>query len=440
MEVCGHMTNGEVGEESVVDSTGDGVIVVLGQGYVGLPVAMRAVDVGMSVVGFDLDEAKTAGLAAGRSHIDDVSDADVAAALASGRYRPTSDVASIDGFSIAVITVPTPLELGVPDLSYIESALALLGPRVTVGSTVILESTSYPGTTDEVVVPALEVASGLKAGVDFHVGFSPERIDPGNIEWDFVRTPKVVSGITPSSHEIVVAFYDRLVDRTVPVSTTRAAELTKLLENTFRHVNIALVNELAIHARALDIDIWEVIEAAATKPFGYVPFWPGPGVGGHCLPIDPSYLSWKVEQQLGSASRFVEIANGINNEMPKYVVARIQAALNERRKAVNGSRIVVVGLAYKRDSNDARETPARDVIIGLHELGAAVSVHDTWAGPHEVDLVAPRVDLSPGLLAGAEAVVIVTDHSDVDYAMIVEHAPYVFDARNVVSGENVELL
>ena len=341
---------------------------------------------------------------------------------------------------MAVITVPTPLREGVPDLTYITSAVDALAEHVSPGCTVVLESTTYPGTTDELVAPRLEEASGLKAGVDFHVGFSPERIDPGNQVWDFVRTPKVVSGLTPESLAVVREFYDRLVERTVPVSTTRAAELTKLLENTFRHVNIALVNELAIHARALGIDIWEVIEAAGSKPFGYTQFWPGPGVGGHCLPIDPSYLSWKIEQQLGTTSRFVDMANDINNQMPAYVVRRVQLGLNERLKAVKGSRVLVLGLSYKKNSSDARETPATGVIEGLLELGAEVHVHDDHASPHTLDVVAPRVALTSDELSAADAVVLVTDHDDFDYDLVVGHATYVLDTRNRLRAPNVEPL
>jgi UDP-N-acetyl-D-glucosamine dehydrogenase len=426
-------------EWSVSDVTNDKLVVV-GQGYVGLPLAMRAVEVGFHVVGFDLDTLKIDGLTAGASHIDDVTDADVMSALATGRYRPTTSTADLDGFDVAVITVPTPLREGVPDLSFITSAVGVLAEHVTAGCTVVLESTTYPGTTDELVAPQLEEASGLKAGVDFHVGFSPERIDPGNQVWDFVRTPKVVSGLTPESLAVVQAFYDRLVERTVPVSNTRAAEMTKLLENTFRHVNIALVNELAIHARALGIDIWEVIEAAGSKPFGYTQFWPGPGVGGHCLPIDPSYLSWKIEQQLGTASRFVDMANDINNQMPAYVVRRVQLGLNERLKSVKGSRVLVLGLSYKKNSNDARETPATGVIEGLLELGAEVHVHDDHASPNALDVVASRVALTPHELQAADAVVLVTDHDDVDYQLVVEHAAYVLDTRNRLRAPNVEPL
>ncbi len=415
-------------------------VVVVGQGYVGLPLAMRAVDVGFDVVGLDLDERKIDGLRSGHSHIDDVTDADIERALATRRYRPTASHADLASFDVAVITVPTPLLDGAPDLSYIEGAVETIGQHVGPGCTVILESTTYPGTTDEMVAPRLEAISGLEAGVDFHVGFSPERIDPGNAVWDFVRTPKVVSGLTPASLDVVQAFYDRLVDRTVAVSTTRAAELTKLLENTYRHVNIALVNELAIHARGLGIDIWEVIAAAASKPFGYTAFWPGPGVGGHCLPIDPSYLSWKIEQQLGVTSRFVDMANDINNQMPAYVVRRVQLGLNDRRKAVIGSRVLVLGLSYKKNSNDARETPSTAVINGFLELGAEVRVVDAHVGSHPIDVLAERVVLDRRQLEESDAVVIVTDHDDVDYALVASAASYVFDARNRAHGLSVEPL
>ena len=415
-------------------------VLIVGQGYVGLPVAMRSVEVGDDVVGFDLDDSKVAGLNAGRSHVVDVTDVDVAAALATGRYQAVSDPAALGSFDVAVITVPTPLADGVPDLSHIASAADLLGPLVQRGCTVVLESTTYPGTTDELLAPTLERHSGLKAGVDFHVGYSPERIDPGNTEWTFVRTPKVVAGLTPESLAAIQAFYDRLVDETVPVSHTRVAELTKLLENTYRHVNVALVNELAMHARALDVDIWEAIGAATTKPFGFTAFWPGPGVGGHCLPIDPSYLSWRIERQLGVHSRFVDTANDVNTQMPDYVVRRVQLGLNERRKAVKDARVLVLGIAYKRNTNDARETPAAGVIEGLRALGADVAVHDPHVGSHPFDTVVDRVELTADEVAATDAVVLVTDHDDLDYALVLEHASYVFDTRNRLDGENVELL
>ena len=414
--------------------------IVVGQGYVGLPLAMRAVQVGDHVTGFDVAADRVATLAVGRSHVGDVTDTEVADALASGRYRPTDDVQSLDTFDVAIITVPTPLTDGVPDLTYIEQAADALGPLVSPGSLVVLESTTYPGTTDELLAPALEAHSGLKAGVDFHVGYSPERLDPGNTEWTFVRTPKVVSGLTPESLDAVQRFYGEIVERTVPVSTTRIAELTKLLENTFRHVNIALVNELAVHARALDVDIWEAIEAAGSKPFGFTQFWPGPGVGGHCLPIDPSYLSWRIERQLGVTSRFVVTANDINNHMPTYVVQRVQQGLNERKLAVNGSRVLVLGIAYKKNTNDARETPADPIVRGLAELGADVVVHDEHAGPNDLDAVAGRVALTVEEVERADAIVLVTDHDDVDYGLVTRHGRYVFDTRNRLRGDGVELL
>ena len=339
-----------------------------------------------------------------------------------------------------MVTVPTPLTDGMPDISHIINAADLLGPRVERGCLLVLESTTYPGTTDELLMPALGRHSGLKAGVDFHVGYSPERIDPGNSVWTFVTTPKLVTGLTVESLTAVQEFYDGLVDRTVAVSSTRAGELTKLLKNTFRHVNIALVNELAVHARALGIDIWEVIAAASTKPFGFTPFWPGPGVGGHCLPIDPSYLSWRIERQLGVTSRFVSTANDINSHMPSYVVQRLQRGLNSRRKAVNGSCVLVLGLAYKRNTSDARESPACGTIQGLAEFGAQVMVHDDHVGPHEVDVFAERVALTSDAVERADVVVLVTDHDDIDYELVTRSASYVFDTRNRIVGDPVEVL
>jgi UDP-N-acetyl-D-glucosamine dehydrogenase len=311
-------------------------VVIIGQGYVGLPVAMRAVTAGFDVVGFDVDERRVKRLAAGDSMIEDITTETLTAALATGRYRPTTQPEDLADFDIAVISVPTPLREGVPDLSFIESATDVVGQHLRSGATVILESTTYPGTTDELVRGILESRSGLVAGSDFHLGYSPERIDPGNQTWRFENTPKVVSGLTPACLALVSEFYGALVDTVVPVGGTREAELTKLLENTFRHVNIALVNELAIFANDLGIDIWDAIDAASTKPFGYLRFTPGPGVGGHCLPIDPSYLSWSVRQHLGRAFRFVELANDINDHMPEYVVRRLMEAFNRQGLAISG--------------------------------------------------------------------------------------------------------
>lgn len=415
-------------------------VVVVGQGYVGLPLAMRGVEVGHLVVGFDLDWAKIESLAAGRTHIDDVSDAEVSAALASGRYIPTADVANLAGFDVAVITVPTPLKNGEPDLSFIVLAGEMLAAHVRPGCTVILESTSYPGTTEELLAPILEAGSGLRVGQDFYLGFSPERIDPGNRRWTFANTPKVVSGVDEASAKVVREFYDRLVERTVLVNGTREAEFCKLLENTFRHVNIALVNELAIHAYGLGINIWDVVGAASTKPFGFMSFFPGPGVGGHCLPVDPRYLSWKIQRELGYPSRFIEIANDINDQMPDYVVRRVVLGLNKRTKVVNEARVLVLGLAYKRNSNDARETPAIAVIEELVRLGAEVRVHDNHVGAHPIDSIVPRIELTVDEISRADVVVLITDHDDVDYDLVARHARYLLDTRNRLAGVNVESL
>ena len=322
--------------------------------------------------------------------------------------------------------MPTPLRETAPDLSYIESAAKNLAQYVRMGSLVILESTTYPGTTEELVVPILESGSGLKAGTDFYVGYSPERIDPGNATWNFVNTPKVVSGINAASLEAVSAFYKTLVDEVVPVKGCKEAELTKLLENTFRHVNIALVNELSVFAHQLDIDVWNAIDAAATKPFGFMTFTPGPGVGGHCLPIDPSYLSWKVKESLGRQFRFVELANDVNEHMPDYTVSRLVLGLNERMKSVKGSRILLVGLAYKKNSSDARESPAIRVAQLLLELGANLEVIDpfleqTPRGLTGVALVQDS-DVSDGRY---DAAVILTDHDEIDYARIIASIPYI---------------
>lgn len=416
-------------------------VAVVGQGYVGLPLAMRAVQVGFNVVGFDLDKTKISALCAAESYVDDVTDAELAAALATGRFQPTDAHINLDGFDIAVIAVPTPLREGIPDISYIESASKTLGVRLKPGAMVILESTTFPGTTQEVVGPILEAESGMTAGREFFLGFSPERIDPGNQVWTFEKTPKIVSGVNESSLKAVQDFYDKLVTTTVPVSGTSEAELAKLLENTYRHVNIALVNELAVHARSLDINIWEVIDAAASKPFGFQPFYPGPGVGGHCLPVDPTFLSWRFERQLGTVSRFVKIANEINEDMPDYVVRRLQAGLNDRLKPVKQSKILVLGVAYKKNSNDARETPATGVIQGLLDLGAQVSAVDAHVVNYELDHLIDRVELSVDAIKAADAVVLLTDHDDVDYELVCEHANYILDTRRCLpSEEPVELL
>ena len=351
-------------------------VAVVGQGYVGLPVAICAVEAGFDVVGLEAHEGRAKLLAAGESYVEDIPHDRLQAALATGRYRPSRNVDDLHGFDFAVISVPTPLREGVPDLDHIDRAARELAPRTRPGSTVILESTTYPGTTEELVAPILEAGSGLVAGRDFHLGYSPERIDPGNPVYRLENTPKVVSGIDDRSLERVQWFFDQLVDQTVAVSGCKEAELTKLLENTFRHVNIALVNELAMFAADLGVDIWEAIDAASTKPFGYMRFTPGPGVGGHCLPIDPSFLSWRVKRSLGQSFRFVELANDVNEHMPDFVVRRLMLALNRHRKPVAGSRILLIGVAYKPNTGDARETPATRIARLLVDMGAVVSAAD----------------------------------------------------------------
>ena len=413
-------------------------LVVVGQGYAGLPVAMRAVEVGFDVVGFDVDVTKIKRLAAGESRVEDVSNDVVNSALATGRYEPTSDPERTRGFDVAVIDVPTPLSEGVPNLSHVTDAATMLASSLRAGATVILESTTYPGTTEDLVAGILEEGSGLVAGRDFHLGYSPERIDPGNATWGFVNTPKVVSGIDKDSLDAVQAFFDRLVDLTVPVSGTREAELTKLLENTFRHVNIALANELAVFAEAMGINIWEAIDAASTKPFGYLRFTPGPGVGGHCLPIDPSYLSWKVRRSLGQPFRFVELANDINAHMPDYVVSRLTLALNRDKRSVNGSRVLLLGIAYKPNTGDVRESPGLVIAQSLRALGAEVRVADPHVSPDAADMV--HVELTAEEVQQTDAVVIVTDHDAFDYDMVRAHARYVLDTRNRVRGPRVESL
>jgi UDP-N-acetyl-D-glucosamine dehydrogenase len=417
-------------------------VVVVGQGYVGLPLAVRAAEVGHRVVGYDTDTGRVKRLAAGTSVVDDVPAAALQPLLASGAYQASSDPDALTGFDVAVITVPTPLREGVPDLSYIESAARTVGQYLTAGATVILESTTYPGTTEELVGPLLEEASGLAAGGDggFALGYSPERIDPGNAEWTLVTTPKVVSGIDERSLAAVQAFYDSVVEQTVAVGGTRVAELTKLLENTFRHVNIALVNELAMFAADLGIDVWEAIDAASSKPFGFMPFRPGPGVGGHCLPIDPSYLSWRVKRTLGQSFRFVELANDVNDHMPDYVVRRVVVSLNRRQQAVNGSRVLLLGLAYKRNTGDARESPAMVVAERLLALGADVRAADPHVVEAHVSEQVVRVDCSAEEVAAADLVVLVTDHDGFDYDMVLRQARAVLDTRHRLTGETVEYL
>jgi UDP-N-acetyl-D-glucosamine dehydrogenase len=416
-------------------------LVVVGQGYVGLALAVRAVEVGFDVAGYDVDGDRIKSLAAGHSFVEDVPDDTLRAALATGRYHPVAAFDDVGGFDIAVIAVPTPLREGAPDLSYIEAAARSLAALLQPGGTVILESTTYPGTTEELVGPILEQGSGLVAGSDFHLGYSPERIDPGNPDHTLVTTPKVVSGVDAPSLAAVRGFYDRLVDRTVPVSRPKVAELTKLLENTFRHVNIALVNELAMFANDLGIDMWEAIGAASSKPFGYLRFTPGPGVGGHCLPVDPSYLSWQVRRRLGQSFRFVELANDVNDHMPDYVVRRLVAALNRQGKAVLGRRLLLLGVSFKRNVGDCREAPSRRISRLLADMGAELRACDPHVALEEFPSGVTPVELTTDELAAADAVVALVDHDAFDAHMVVRHAPYVLDTRGWLPlAENVERL
>ncbi|MEV8475398.1 nucleotide sugar dehydrogenase [Streptomyces sp. NPDC051173] len=425
-------------------TTNDGPprLAVIGQGYVGLPLAVRAAETGYAVVGYDVDDGRIARLLAGDSFVEDVSGDRLAGVLASGGYRPTTDAAELAGFEVAVVTVPTPLLDDVPDLTCIEEAARTLAGHLTPGALVVLESTTYPGTTEDVFGALIQKESGLAPGTDFHLGYSPERIDPGNTRWTLETTPKIVSGVDTASLRRVEEFYGSVVERTVPVRDPKTAELAKLLENTYRHVNIALVNEMAVIARELGVDAWEAIDAASSKPFGFMPFTPGPGVGGHCLPVDPRYLSWRVERQLGRRFRFVDLANDVNSHMPHYVVQRLVEALNQRQRSANGSRVLLLGLAYKRNSGDARESPALRVAELLLRTGAqvrAVDPHVRETAP--VDPRVTRVELTDGELAAADAVVVLTDHDDFDYAAVERHARLVLDCRRRLRpGADIEIL
>ncbi|MEU9943643.1 nucleotide sugar dehydrogenase [Streptomyces lavendulae] len=415
-------------------------IVVAGQGYVGLPLAVRAAQAGHHVVGYDVDQDRIRRLTAGDSYVEDVPSSLLRAVLDTGAYAATADAAALAGFDLAVITVPTPLRDGVPDLSHIEACAQTLGEHLRPGATVVLESTTYPGTTEELLVPTLEKASGLKGGSDFSVGFSPERIAPGSKRWSFEGTPKVVSGIDATSLEVIKAFYDTTFDTTVPVSAPRIAELAKLIENTFRLVNISMINELATLTERLGVNIWEAIDAAGTKPFGFTRFTPGPGVGGHCLPVDPLFLAWKIREELGVPFRFVELAADVNRRMPDYVVQRIVEALEARGVAVGGARVLLLGLTYKINATDLRNSPSARVAELLTSLGADVRGAEPNI-PDGADTGAVRrVDATPEEVAAADTVVLLMDHARFDLPMIQQHAAWVLDCRNRMAGANVEVL
>jgi len=416
-------------------STGDITLGIIGLGYVGLPLCVDAANAGeggVKVLGLDLKQSVVDSVNAGRSHIQDVPSEEVARLRAEGLLEATSDMSRVAECDAISICVPTPLsKTRDPDVSFILSATESVAAGLQRGQLVVLESTTYPGTTRELMLPALE-RSGLEVGKDFFLCFSPERVDPGNLTWQTKNTPKVIGGVTPMCSQVGAALYRRFIDTVVPLSSVEAAEMTKILENTFRAVNIGLVNETAIIADRLGVDVWEVIEAAATKPFGFMKFLPGPGLGGHCIPVDPHYLSWKM-RMLNYKTRFIELASEINAEMPLFVVGKVRQALNRGRKSVNGSRVLLLGVAYKRDIDDVRESPALDILKLLEADGAEVAYHDPFIPVlKEDDRELKSVELTDKALKEADAVVIVTDHTVIDYQRVLRLSKVLVDARHVV--------
>jgi len=409
---------------------------VVGLGYVGLPLAVEFANAGFRVTGFDLSEEKTRAVGEGRSYVRDVTEESLRRAIEGGRLVATSDFSTLAETDCVNICVPTPLrKTRDPDVSYIVAAVEEIAKHLHPGMLIILESTTYPGTTDELILPMLE-ATGYKVGQDFFLAFSPERVDPGNAVHTTKNIPKVVGGVTSACTEAATTLYRGCLETVVPVSSTRVAEMVKLLENTFRSVNIGLVNELALMCDSMGIDVWEVIDAASTKPFGFMPFYPGPGLGGHCIPIDPFYLSWKA-RQVGFEARFIELAGLINSFMPQHVVTKITRALNDEGKSVKGSRILIMGVAYKADIEDVRESPALDIIERLLELGGEVSYHD----PLIPDITSEGIPLrsrgaSPQDLAASDIVVIITPHRSFDMEAVTAHAPLVLDTRNALKGNH----
>ena len=401
---------------------------VIGLGYVGLPLALGFAQAGYQVTGIDTDSQKVAGIQAGLSHVQDVCDTDVQQVVHSGHLRATQDfrvLAEVDSVSICV---PTPLgKTKDPDISYIVSVTEAVRAHLHPGQLIVLESTTYPGTTDEVVLPRL-ASTGLQAGRDFYLAFSPERIDPGNTLFRLANTPKILGGVTPQCTQVAMHLYQQIITTVVPVSSSCAAEMVKLLENTFRAVNIGLVNEVALMCARLGLDVWEVIEAAATKPFGFMPFYPGPGLGGHCIPLDPHYLAWKLKT-LDYRARFIELADDINTNMPHWVVERVADVLNNVWKSLRGARILILGIAYKADTNDLRESPALEVVRLLQAKGSEVCFHDPFIS--EVDIPGLHsTELTERMLNWADCVVITTNHSTYNYDWIVAQARLIVDTRN----------
>jgi nucleotide sugar dehydrogenase len=415
-------------------------VVVVGQGYVGLPLAQATVDAGLPTVGLDTRAAIVASLNEGRSHVDDLSDADVTAMVAAG-YRASTDPAVVSEADVVIICVPTPLTIsGEPDLGAVRGATTSIAPHLKHGALVVLESTTYPGTTEEVVKPLIEEA-GRTVGQDVLLAYSPERIDPGNAIYTIRTTPKIVGGVDDASTAAVAAFYARFVDRVVTARGTREAETAKLLENTYRHINIALVNEMARFCHELGIDIWDVIDAAETKPFGFQAFRPGPGVGGHCIPIDPTYLSFEVRRRLGEPFRFVELAEEINSGMPAYVVDRVRRGLAARGTDLAGARVLLLGVTYKANISDQRESPALEVASLLRDAGAELAFHDPHVAAWQLpDGPLDRVADLDAAVSGADAVVLLQAHRAYDPDAIAGRASYLLDTRGVTRGPGVDRL
>jgi len=404
---------------------------VVGVGYAGLPLAMEFARSGFKVHGIDVDDEKVKDLNEGKSHIEDVKDDILQFAIRAGCFEAHSDYEVVSHLDCVILCVPTPLrQTKDPDISYIVNAAQAVKKHLHKDMLIVLQSTTYPGTTEEVVRAEFE-SENVQIGKDLFLGFSPERIDPGNLKFTIKNTPKIVGGITPQCTEMAKTLYEQAIDRVIPVSSAAAAEMVKLLENTFRAVNIGLVNEIAIMCEKLGISVWEVIEAAASKPFGFMPFFPGPGLGGHCIPIDPLYLSWKLKM-LNYNARFIELASEVNTQMPEYCVYRIVGVLNRNQKCVNGTKVLLIGLTYKKDVSDVRESPALDMMRLLESGGAQVDYSDPYVAQLSVDdVVKKSVSLEPATIQEYDLLVMVTNHSDFDYAMIQKSAQLIFDARNV---------
>jgi UDP-N-acetyl-D-glucosamine dehydrogenase len=405
---------------------------VIGLGYVGLPLAVEFARAGFDVTGFDVDESKVSDINAGRSYILDVKTEDVANCVTAGTLRATTDMSKLGEMDAVDICVPTPLrKTKDPDMSYVVSAAEQIAKYLHPGMLIVLESTTYPGTTAEVLQPMFE-ARGLTVGEGFYLAFSPERVDPANEKFNTRNTPKVVGGTTPACSDVAAVLYSAAVDTVVPVSSTQVAEMVKLLENTFRAVNIGLVNEIALMSHRMNIDVWEVIDAARTKPFGFMPFYPGPGLGGHCIPIDPFYLSWKAKQS-GFECRFIELAGHVNGSMPEYVVERVSEALNTKKKAINGARIHLFGIAYKKDVSDMRESPALDILQLLHRRGAELSYTDPYVPSLQEGPLCLR-SVAEDAVDGIDCAVIATDHKTFNYAAMPGRFPLIVDTRNALKG------